>query len=265
MEFQPGNKSSSSKKPRRPLVVFIVVGIVIAAGMMSAGPVAAQSVLDKAREAAGIGDDSGDDSGDLSQSTMTEGLREALRLGSERVVGRLGREGGFNADPDVHIPLPETLRRAQSLMEQAGMGNYGEELELRLNRAAEAAVPEARDLFFQSIRDMSIDDARNIVTGPEDAATQYFKQSMSPELRERMRPIVTDTLSEVGAVQVYQRFTGEYRNLPMVPDLEANLSDYTVDKALDGVFHYMAREEAAIRNDPARRTTDLLKKVFGGE
>src|SRR6056297_1894421 len=269
MEFRPGNKSSSSKKPRRPLVVFIVVGIVIAAGMMSAGPVAAQSLLDKAREAVGIGDENGDDSdeetGDLSQSTMTDGLREALRLGSDRVVDRLGREGGFNADPAVHIPLPETLRRAQSLMEQAGMGNYGEELELRLNRAAEAAVPEARDLFFQSIRDMSIDDARNIVTGPEDAATQYFKQSMSPELRERMRPIVTDTPSEVGAVQVYQRFTGEYRNLPMVPDLESNLSDYTVDKALDGVFHYMAREEAAIRNDPARRTTDLLKKVFGGE
>jgi len=250
----------STNNPARLLIV-----IVVTAGMMLAGPVAAQSLLDKARGAVGLGGEAGDETEDLPQSTLTEGLHEALRLGSERVVDRLGREGGFNADPDVHIPLPETVRRAQSLLEAAGLGDYGEDLELRLNRAAEAAVPEARDVFFQSISEMSIDDARDIVAGPDDAATRYFKSTMTPALRERMRPIVTDTLSDVGAIQVYQRFTSQYRNLPMVPDLEANLADHTMDKTLDGVFHYMAQEEAAIRNDPARRTTELLKKVFGGE
>ena len=181
------------------------------------------------------------------------------------MVDRLGREDGFNDDPVVRIPLPRTLRRAQSLLEEAGLGDYGEDLELRLDRAAERAVPEARDVFVRAIRQMSVDEAREIVTRPDDAATQYFKKAMSPELRERMRPIVTDALTEVGAIQVYQRFTGQYRNLPMVPDVEANLAEHTLDKALDGVFHYMAREEAAIRNTPARRTTELLKKVFGGE
>ncbi len=234
--------------------------ILISVTVMFSGPVAAQSWFDKFKDSIGLGEETGD----LPESTLIDGLKEALRTGSERVVGRLGREGGFNADPEVRIPLPETLRRAQSLLEQAGLGGYGEDLELRLNRAAERAVPEARDVFVQAIRQMSVDEAREIVTGPDDAATQYFKKAMSPELRERMRPIVTDALSEVGAIQVYQRFTSQYQNLPLVPDVEANLADHTLDKALEGVFQYMAREEAAIRSDPARRTTELLKKVFGG-
>ena len=235
--------------------------VLIAVCTMFAVPATAQSWFERLKNAFGASEETEE----LGQATLTDGLKEALRLGSERVVDQLGREDGFNEDPVVRIPLPENLRRAQSLLERAGLNDYGEDLELRLNRAAETAVPEARDVFVQAIRQMSISDARDIVTGPDDAATRYFKEAMSPDLRERMRPIVTDALSEVGAVQVYQRFTSQYQNLPMVPNLEANLADHTLDKALDGVFHYMAREEAAIRNDPARRTTELLKKVFGGE
>ena len=235
--------------------------ILFSAAMMSSAPVAAQSWFDKFKASVGLGEETAD----LPESTLIDGLKEALRAGSERVVVELGREDGFNDDPEVRIPLPEKLRRAQSLLEQAGLGGYGEDLELRLNRAAERAVPEARDLFFQAIQQMSVDEAREIVTGPDDAATRYFEKAMSPELRERMRPIVNDALSEVGAIQVYQRFTSQYQNLPLVPDVEANLADHTLGKALDGVFHYMAREEAAIRNDPARRTSELLKKVFGAE
>jgi len=235
--------------------------IVISAAVVFSGPVAAQSWFDKLKDSAGLGEETGD----LPESTLIDGLKEALRTGSERVVGQLGRNDGFNGDPDVRIPLPSTLRRAQSLLEEAGLGGYGEDLALRLNRAAETAVPEARDVFVQAIQQMSVDEAREIVTGPDDAATRYFEKAMSPELRERMRPIVTDALSEVGAIQVYQRFTSQYQNLPLVPDVEANLADHTLDRALDGVFHYMAREEAAIRNDPARRTTELLQKVFGAE
>jgi len=242
-------------------LVHCLAPIAISAAVMSSEPVAAHAWVDELKDAAGLGDETGD----LPESRLIDGLKEALRTGSERVVDQLGRKDGFNGDPEVRIPLPGTLRRAQSLLEEAGQGGYGEDLELRLNRAAEKAVPEARDVFVQAIREMSVDEAREIVTGPNDAATRYFEQAMTPELRERMRPIVSEALSEVGAIEVYQNFTDQYRNLPLVPDLEANLADHTLDEALEGVFHYMAQEEAAIRNDPARRTTELLRKVFGGE
>jgi len=245
----------------KQVLVHCLAPIAISAAVMSSGPAAAQDWVDELKDAAGLGDETGD----LPESTLIDGLKEALRTGSERVVDQLGRKDGFNGDPEVRIPLPGTLRRAQSLLEEAGLGGYGEDLEIRLNRAAEKAVPEARDVFVQAIREMSVDEAREIVTGPDDAATRYFKQAMTPELRERMRPIVSDALSQVGAIEVYQRFTSQYQNLPLVPDIEANLADHTLDKALEGVFHYMAQEEAAIRNDPARRTTELLRKVFGGE
>ncbi|MGB0514855.1 MAG: DUF4197 domain-containing protein [Wenzhouxiangellaceae bacterium] len=245
----------SRKSTSRGLIAVIVTLFVVIAG-----PVSAQSWFDRLKDSVGLGENTGE----LSQSTLIDGLREALRLGSERVVAQLGQEGGFSADPVVRIPLPESLRRAQSLLERAGLGDYGEDLALRLNRAAEAAVLEARDVFVESIRQMSIADAREIVTGADDAATQYFRRTMTPELRERIRPLIDSALSEVGAVQIYRRFTRQYESLPLVPDLQADLADHTLDKTLDGVFHYMAREEAAIRNDPARRTTDLLKQVFGG-
>jgi len=245
----------------KQVLVHCLAPIAISAAVMSSGPAAAQDWVDELKDAAGLGDETGD----LPESTLIDGLKEALRTGSERVVDQLGRKDGFNGDPEVRIPLPGTLRRAQSLLEEAGLGGYGEDLEIRLNRAAEKAVPEARDVFVQAIREMSVDEAREIVTGPNDAATRYFEQAMTPELRERMRPIVSDALSQVGAIEVYQRFTSQYQNLPLVPDIEANLADHTLDKALEGVFHYMAQEEAAIRNDPARRTTELLRKVFGGE
>jgi hypothetical protein len=109
---------------------------------------------------------------------------------------------------------------------------------------------------------MTFEDARGILNGPDDAATQYFRKTMSPDLAEAMRPVVDDSLSEVGAVQSYDRMMGKYADLPFVPDVKADLSDHVVNKGMDGIFYYMAKEEAAIRKDPVKRTTDLLKKVF---
>ena len=199
----------------------------------------------------------------ISTSDIAGALRDALKVGSERVVDTLGRTDGFNNAPDVHIPLPDTLRKAQKVLSKFGKGKLGDDLELRLNRAAETAVPKAKGLFLDAISQMTIDDAKAILNGPKDSATRYFRERMSPRLVEEMSPIVSDQLAEVGAVQSYDKMIGKYKDLPFVPDVRADLTSYVVGKAVDGVFLYLGREEAAIRENPAKRTTELLKKVFG--
>ena len=208
--------------------------------------------------------DGGSGGGGLATEEIIAGLREALKVGTERVVETIGHDDGFNKSPDIHIPLPENLTTVQSMLSRFGMGALGDELELKLNRAAEAATPKAKEIFWQAISSMSLEDARKIYDGPVDAATQYFRGSMSSPLKTEMHPIVDATLDEVGAVRAYDRMMGEYANLPFVPDVKADLTDYALDKALDGIFLYLAREEEAIRNNPAQRTTEILKKVFGG-
>jgi hypothetical protein len=206
----------------------------------------------------------GDDSAaSLSNSDITSGLKEALRVGSERVVDQLGKTNGFNGDPAIHIPLPKSLTTVQSALEKVGASSMLDDLELKLNRAAEAATPKAKEHFFQAIKEMTLEDAKNIYSGPEDAATRYFQSKMTEPLKQSMRPIVNDSIAEVGAVQAYDRVMDKYDTLPFVPDVKANLSDYVLEQGLNGIFHYLAREEAAIRQDPAARTTDLLKRVFG--
>ncbi len=178
-------------------------------------------------------------------------------------MDRLGAVDGFNADPSVHIPLPRSLADVRTTLDRVGMAGYLDDLELRLNRAAEAAAPEAKELFWQAIGEMTFDDVQKIYNGPDDAATRYFQDKMTPPLAERMQPIVDRSLADVGAIQSYDAMMAEYETLPFVPDAKADLTDYVVDKGMDGIFHYVAIEEAAIRNDPAARTTELLQKVFG--
>jgi hypothetical protein len=199
----------------------------------------------------------------LSTSDITSGLKEALRVGTDNVVGRLGTSGGFSDDHAVHIPLPDSLRQAQALLGRYGMAGLFDDLELRMNRAAEAATPKTKELFWKAIQDMSLDDAQAIYNGPKDAATRYFQSKMTPELSAAMRPVVDQSLADVGAIQAYDNAMAEYRKLPMVPDVKANLTAYVVEKGLDGIFHYLAQEEEAIRTNPVARTTDLLKRVFG--
>lgn len=198
----------------------------------------------------------------LSTSEISAGLREALTIGTKNVVGKLGAVNGFNADPKIHIPLPGTLGRVDSALSSIGMGSLTDDLELRLNRAAEAATPRAKELFINAISQMTISDAQNILTGPNDSATQFLRKAMGPQLSQDMGPIVAEAISKAGAVQSYNQVIGRYSQIPFVPDAQANLNDYVVGKAMDGIFHYVAAEEAAIRQNPAARTTNLLKKVF---
>lgn len=198
----------------------------------------------------------------LSTEEITAGLKEALKVGSEKVVARVGQTDGYLGDPAIHIPLPGHLRTVHETLSKFGLGNLTENVETRINRAAEAAASEAEAVFRQSIQSMTLDDAKRILGGPENAATRYFERTMSAPLTKRFTPIVERSLAEAGAVRAYDQMIGEYSSFPLVPDVKGDLTSYAVEKALKGLFHYMAVEEAAIRANPAARTTDLLKKVF---
>jgi hypothetical protein len=181
------------------------------------------------------------------------------------VVSQLGRTDGFNLDPAIHTPLPEQFNTVKSLLGKVGMSSMLDDLELKLNRAAEVATPKAKELFTQAISEMTFEDAMNIYNGPDDAATRYFQDKMTPPLTREMQPVVEQSLAEVGAVQSYENVMGEYRAMPFVPDVKTDLTTYVVEKGMDGIFHYMAVEEAAIRQNPAKRTTELLQRVFGAQ
>jgi hypothetical protein len=199
----------------------------------------------------------------LSSDDISGGLKEALRVGTENVVSNLGATDGFNLDPQIHIPLPKSLVQVKKVLGKVGMDSMLTDLETRLNRAAEIATPRAKQLFIEAINDMTLDDVKAIYKGPEDAATQYFKSKMSGPLAVTMKPIVEDSLADVGAVKSYDEVMASYNSMPFVPKVDANLGDYVVEKGMDGIFFYLAKEEAAIRQDPAARTTDLLRRVFG--
>lgn len=224
------------------------------------GSAASAGIFDKLKEVFG--------SGDTTEQALTAdevggGLKEALRVGTETVVGKLGRTDGFNLDPQIHIPLPSKLEQVRSVLGKVGMDSALEDLELGLNRAAEVATPKAKDLFFDAVTEMTLDDVMAIYNGPSDAATQYFRSKMSAPLAVEMKPVVDESLAQVGAAKTYEDVMARYNSIPLVPKVESDLGDYVVQKGMDGIFHYLALEEAAIRENPAKRTTDLLKRVFG--
>ena len=204
----------------------------------------------------------GSSAASLSEGEIGSGLKEALQVGSDLVVNQLGTADGFNGDPSIHIPLPNSLKKVQSVLDKVGMSSLLDDLETRLNRAAEIATPRAKELFTNAIQAMTLDDAKNILNGPNDAATRFFQSKMTPDLVKEFTPIVNESLAEAGAVQSYDNAIGEYKKLPLVPDAQADLSGYVVEKGMDGIFHYLAVQEAEIRTNPTARTTDLLKKVF---
>lgn len=201
----------------------------------------------------------------LTKDEISNGLREALNVSMERVVNQLGQSGGFLNDQDIRIPLPGSLNQLDRVLGRFGMSALTDELEVRLNSAAEIATPKAKKLFVEAISDMTIEDAHGILTGPEDAATSYLRSKMGPQLEKEMRPIVRRALGQSGAIKAYKNAVKNYDQIPYMPDVEADLQGYVVERALSGIFYYVAQEEAAIRSNPVERSTDLLKKVFAAQ
>jgi hypothetical protein len=237
---------------------------------VAAPPATGQSFLKKLEGATGglgkqLGIAGKGSASSLSNAEIGKGIKEALRVGKKRLVGQLGPANGFNSDPQVHhIPLPNSLKRVQSALGRVGLSGMADDLELKLNRAAEAATPKAKKFFWNSLSGMNLDDVQKIWKGPKNAATQFFQGKMTTPLKGEFRPIVNASLADVGAVASYEKMMGQYKSLPFVPDVKADLVNHVLDKAIAGIFIYLGREEAAIRDNPAKQTTAILKKVFGG-
>ncbi len=213
-------------------------------------------------------DNTSSDSGSsslLSNADISQAFKQALEIGSAKVVDQLGQTNGFNNDAAIHIPLPDTLNQTKSWLSQVGMSGTLDDLELKLNRAAEKATPQAKSLFVDAIKQMSFDDVRRIYNGPEDSATRYFQTKMTDRLTAAMEPVVSDSLSEVGAIKSYDNMISAYKAIPFVPDVKADLTEHVVEGGLNGIFHYLAEQEAAIRKDPVKQTTALLQKVFSSQ
>lgn len=201
--------------------------------------------------------------GDLSNTDATAGLKEALIQGAGKAIGKLGVVDGFFGNPQVKIPLPDSIQRAERVMRMFGMGKQADEVILRMNRAAEAAVPEAKTLLINSIKQMSVADAKSILTGGDDAATQYFRKTTSGPMAEKLLPIVRKAMEDVQLAQQYNKFAETGTKYGLVKKEQANLEQYVTQKTLDGIYLMTAAEEKAIRKDPMGQTSNLLKKVFG--
>ena len=199
----------------------------------------------------------------LSDAQIAAGLREALTIGSGHVVTQLGGVGGFNLDPKIRIALPANLQKVDAALRMVGMNHLTQDLQTRMNRAAEIATPKAKQMFVAAIAQMTLTDVRDILFGgQQDAATQFFRRTMGAQLVTEFEPIVGQTLAEAGAIKAFDAATARYNALPLVGqvtgDAKANLNTYVANKAVDGVFYYIAQEEAAIRQNPIKRTTELL-------
>lgn len=199
----------------------------------------------------------------LSNAEASGGLKEALTQGVGKAVSSLGAANGFFGNKEVKIPLPKSLQKIEKGMKLMGMGKQSDELVLKMNRAAEAAVPEAKTLLVDSIKQMSLADAKTILTGPQDAATQYFKRTTSKQMGEKFLPIVTKATENVQLAASYNKYAEMGSKFGVVKKEDANIEQYVTNKALDGLYLMIAKEEAAIRKDPFGQASSLLKKVFG--
>jgi hypothetical protein len=233
----------------------------IAAALVSCGALAAAVGCGGAASLEGVGDLLGSP-GLRGEEKIVAGLKQALEIGTERAVGRTSQPDGFLGNPSIRVGLPDSLQTMAAGLRAMGLGGKIDELEVAMNRAAEQASAEATEVFWQGIRQMSFADARTILAGGDTAATEYFERTTREPLRERFEPIVAERMRSVGLVRLYDDLAARYAALPFTAKPTLNLERYVTDGALDGLFQVLGEEERRIREDPAARTTTLLKEVF---
>ncbi len=199
----------------------------------------------------------------LSSKDTASGLKEALTKGADMAVGQLGKPNGFLGDKRVRIPLPDSARTAEKMMRMMGMKKQADELIDTMNHAAEKAVVEAKPILTNAIKNMSFDDARGILTGGDDAATQYFKRTTSEAIAVKFLPIVKQATAKVNLAGQYNQYAGQAAKLGLLDKEDADLDTYVTNKAMDGLFLMIAEQEKAIRKDPIGTGSSMLQKVFG--
>ncbi len=230
-----------------------VAGIVL----FTAFPASAQ--LDRVFKGLGVGEKG---SG-LSDAKIGSGLKEALKIGAENAVSFTGKTDGYFLNQAIKILMPEKLKTFEKGLRAVGYGPQVDEFVLSMNRAAEKAAPFAKQIFWDAVGEMSFDDVRKILSGNDTAATDYFKRKTTNPLTTAFKPIVSKSMNEVGVTRQYKELVGRYESIPFVKKESFDLDQYVVAKALGGLFYMVGEEERKIRKNPAARTTDLLKEVFG--
>jgi hypothetical protein len=231
--------------------------VVAAVVFVMAGPAGAQ--WDKllkglgGQESAGTG---------LSDAKIGAGLKEALQVATEKTVSLTGKTDGYFANQAIKILMPEKLRSFETGLRAVGYGGQIDELVLGMNRAAERAAPQAKQIFFDAIGDMSFDDARKLLNGGDTAATEYFRGKTTPRLATAFRPVVEQSMSQVGVSRQYKDLVGRFDSIPFAKSQAFDLDGYVVDRGLGGLFTVLGEQEKQIRTNPTARATDLLKEVF---
>jgi hypothetical protein len=224
--------------------------------MLTAVPALAE--FDNILKGLGVGKQSG-----LSDVKVGEGLKEAMKVGTENTVNLTGKTDGYLRNQAIKILMPEKLRTFEKALRVVGYGPQLDQFVLSMNRAAEKAAPFAKKIFWDAIGEMTFDDAKKILSGNETAATTYFKRKTTKRLTATFKPIISTSMNEVGVTRQYKDLVGRYESIPFVQKESFDLDHYVVTKALDGLFHVLGEEERKIRTNPAARVTDLLKEVFG--
>jgi Protein of unknown function (DUF4197) len=201
--------------------------------------------------------------GSLGEVKIGQGLKEALQVGTANAVSLTGRADGYFKNEAIKILMPEQLKTVERGLRTVGYGPQVDELVLSMNRAAEQAAPAAKNIFWNAIGEMTIDDAQKILNGNNTAATTYFKGKTTPQLTAAFTPVVEKSMSQVGVTQQYEQLLGRAKAIPFLNTESYDINHYVVSKSLDGLFHVVGEQEAQIRANPAARTTELLKEVFG--
>jgi hypothetical protein len=199
----------------------------------------------------------------FSEEDAAAAIKEALVNGTTNGVKLLSKVDGYFGNPEIKIPFPPDAKMADKKLRSIGMGKQVDEVILSINRAAEDAAKDAKSIFVAAIQAMTVKDAIAIVNGDDDAATQYLKKTTTKELKIKFRPVIKASLDKVNATKYWTDLINTYNKIPFVEKVNPNLTDYVTDKAIDGLFVMIAKEELKIRKDPVARTTELLKKVFG--
>jgi len=236
------------------MIIRVITSVMIV--LLIAQPASAQ--LDRIFKGLGLGEKSG-----LSDVKIGSGLKEALQIGTEHAVKLTGKTDGYFMNQVIKILMPEKLRTFEKGLRAVGYGSQVDEFILSMNRAAERAAPSAKQFFWDAIGEMTFEDVKKVLSGHDTAATDYFKGKTTNKLTDVFKPIVSNAMNDVGVTRQYKELVGRYENIPFMKKESFDLDQYVVTKALDGLFLMVGEEEKKIRKNPAARTTDLLKEVFG--
>lgn len=207
----------------------------------------------------------GNNTESLSEGKIVNGLKEALKIGSENAIVLVSKKGGYSDNPEIRIGLPDSIKKIESIIRGAGFGYYIDSFKMSMNRAAEKAAPEAKTIFMNALKKMTFTDAKRILNGRDNEATLYFREKCYSQLMETFMPLVHSSMSEVGVTRRYQDIDSKIKNIPFIGAMPVNfdLDKYVTENALNGIFLMLGKEEKKIRENPSARITELLKEVFG--